>query len=485
MYLFILAPILFLALVGGGAYSFYVYKFRHKTIKGNQILVITGPNLKDEGDVYKDENGRSIKIKRGGGVRLRMFQTASRISVNSMQISLNVPRVVVQNGIEIQASAVAQVIISPKNHETVKYIEQFMGKKQEDIEHEITKVLNASFRAILAKLTVEQINNDRENFNKQVREIAKTELEMMGLNIASFGLENVDDYDKSNGYISNLGRAKKAEIIEIAEKSESDAEKNTRIHKATNNKIAKEEEISQQMIIEEKEKEKNIKTAQIKAEVDRERMIADKAEELEAARLAIELKEKEKAVELKEEQELARIAAERQKREIILAETASKKKLIEVQAKAEQDAIQKEKEYELKLRESEVSAQSLIQEANAKSEYITKTGKAEAEAKELMANALAQMSDTEIRKNVVDMLPLLAKNIASSLDNVDSIKIIDSGNGNGLNTTNDYVLNNMAKMQEVVKETIGLDLKDYLITEAAKGRNLKNENIYEVEQNSN
>ncbi len=54
-----------------------------------------------------------------------------------------------------------------------RYAEQFLNKDQDEIDEEITEVLAANLRAILAKLTVEDINNDRESFNQQVTEIAQ------------------------------------------------------------------------------------------------------------------------------------------------------------------------------------------------------------------------------------------------------------------------------------------------------------------------
>lgn len=75
-------------------------------------------------------------------------------------------------GVGIYGQAVATVKVADDLDGIVKYAEQFLGKDQKDIQHEISEVLNSNLRAILSKMTVEQINKDRESFNEQVREIA-------------------------------------------------------------------------------------------------------------------------------------------------------------------------------------------------------------------------------------------------------------------------------------------------------------------------
>lgn len=83
LFLMILAIIGVVAIIGG-AIAFIIFRLRYKTASSNEALVVTGPKLGDpekERNVFQDENGRSVKIIRGGGYRLRMFQTADRKSV--------------------------------------------------------------------------------------------------------------------------------------------------------------------------------------------------------------------------------------------------------------------------------------------------------------------------------------------------------------------------------------------------------------------
>ncbi|WP_240490518.1 SPFH domain-containing protein [Oceanobacillus sp. E9] len=73
----------------------------------------------------------------------------------------------------MEAEAVAMLKVADSLEGIARYAEQFLNKDQDEIDEEITEVLAANLRAILAKLTVEDINNDRESFNQQVTEIAQ------------------------------------------------------------------------------------------------------------------------------------------------------------------------------------------------------------------------------------------------------------------------------------------------------------------------
>ncbi|KHE66915.1 epidermal surface antigen, partial [Halobacillus sp. BBL2006] len=88
LFLVILGVVGVVALVGG-IITFIIFRLRYKTASSNEALIVTGPKLGDpekEKNVFEDDNGRSVKIIRGGGYRLRMFQTATPIDLTSFQL---------------------------------------------------------------------------------------------------------------------------------------------------------------------------------------------------------------------------------------------------------------------------------------------------------------------------------------------------------------------------------------------------------------
>src|SRR5690554_5415823 len=97
-----------LAAIGGIGYFFWM-KIRYRTAKSNEALIITGPKLGDpqkDTNIFTDDEGRSMKIIRGGGYLLRRFQTSTPVSLTSFQLKLSTPRVYTNAGVPIVADAV-------------------------------------------------------------------------------------------------------------------------------------------------------------------------------------------------------------------------------------------------------------------------------------------------------------------------------------------------------------------------------------------
>ena len=176
-----------------------------------------------ETNLFSDSEGRSMKIIRGGGYRLRRFQTSTPVNLTSFQLKLSTPRVYTLGGVPIVADAVAMVKVADTLNGIANYAEQFLGKEQDEIELEIIEVLGSNLRAILSKMTVEDINSDREKFNNDVQEIAQKQLDLMGFKITSLGLTDLRDADEENGYLENLGRPRIAEVRKLAEIAEADS----------------------------------------------------------------------------------------------------------------------------------------------------------------------------------------------------------------------------------------------------------------------
>ncbi|MBP3953585.1 flotillin family protein [Bacillus suaedae] len=464
IWLILVGALLFVLLIVSGI-SFFIFKRRYKTASSNQALIITGPKLGDpENDtrIFFDENGRSLKIIRGGGIRLRLFQTCTPVDLNSFQIKLTTPKVYTSQGVPVVADAVTSVKIADSLIGIANYAEQFLGKKQNEIEDEVSKVLGTNLRAILSKMTVEQINNDRESFNQQVQEIAQKELDNMGFKITSFGLDDLRDADEENGYLDNLGRPRIAEIRKKADMAESDAEKETRMYKAKNDQEAQDEENRRLTAIAESQKIKDIKTAEIMEETERARAKSEQSYELEKARLAQQVKEEEMKVQYIERQRQVELELEEQKRRKALADANA----YDIKAKSEAEA-------EKARIDGETKAAIEKQKGLAEAEVIRERGRAEAEAKELMAKAMEKYGEAAILEMFIDMLPKLAHEVAQPLSNIEEMKVIDMGGGSDSSGGHTRITNNVTKtmlgIQESLKESTGIDVKSMLESFVARG----------------
>lgn len=454
----LLIPILILAGIGGIVWYFYM-KVRYRTAKSNQALIITGPNLGDKDkdpNIFSDNEGRSMKIIRGGGYKLKFFQNSTPVDLTSFQLSLTTPKVYTQGGVPIVADAVAMVKVADTLKGIANYAEQFLGKKQKEIEHEIAEVLGSNLRAILSRMTVEDINADREGFNREVTEIAQKQLDEMGFRITSLGLTDLRDADPENGYLENLGRPRIAEMKKVAEIAEADNDRETRIHKAKTDQEAKQEEYVREIAIAEAKKEKDLKDAAFKEETERARAKSEQSYALEKTKLEKEVLEEELKLEAKRKEEALRLQQLEKERLVLL--------------EVEQAKIRKE--------QADADFYAAMKKAEAEAKVIESKGEAEAKARKLLAEAMDKHGEVVILEKLIEMLPLLAEKVSEPLNNVDSIKIIDTGtNGEATTSLSKSVVKNMLHVQEPLKELTGIDMKQLLETFVSKGKNVDQEKI--------
>ncbi|WP_338470785.1 flotillin family protein [Niallia sp. XMNu-256] len=489
LFAIIFIPILILAALGGIGYYFWV-RIRYRTAKSNEALIITGPKLGDpekETNIFSDQEGRSMKIIRGGGYRLRRFQTSTPVNLTSFQLKLSTPRVYTLGGVPIVADAVAMVKVADTLNGIANYAEQFLGKKQEEIEAEIIEVLGSNLRAILSKMTVEDINSDREKFNYDVQDIAQKQLDLMGFKITSLGLTDLRDADEENGYLENLGRPRIAEVRKLAEIAEADTERETRIHRAKMEQEAKEEEYKRQIAVAESKKEKDIKDAAFKEETERARAKSEQSYELEKAKLAKEVKEEELTLQFLERERAVKLEEEESKVRKTKADAEYYETTRKAEAQARKAEIDGEAKAKIRREEGSAEAEVIRQRGKAEADVIRESGIAEAEARKLLAEAMEKHGEVIITEKLIEMLPVFAEKIAQPLNNIDSVKIIDSGNGQGVPSFGKSITRTMVDMQEPLKEMTGIDIaeliKNYtkgstttiIQPEVAAGKELKNE----------
>ncbi|MBP1968320.1 flotillin [Virgibacillus natechei] len=458
----IVIAVLILVVIGGVGWFIYM-KIKYKTVPSNIALIITGPKLGDpekETNIFQDDQGRSMKVIRGGGHRLRMFQTHTPVSLNAFQLKIETPKVYTQQGVGIFGEAVATVKVSDTLEGIVKYAEQFLGRESEEYKKDISEVLGSNLRAILSKMTVEQINSDRESFNEQVRQIAQSQLDDMGFRITSLGLTNLTD---DENYLENLGRPKIAQVKKEAEIAESTNTRETKVHTAQMNEDVKKEEYERDIAIAESRKEKEIKDAQIKAETEREKARTEASYDLERAEREIEVERERLKIVSQEKEEEMRLQLFERERHVKLEEEEVKVR----QAKAEA-------EYYEKVKAAEAEAESQEKAGRAEAEVIKMKSVAEVEAIEKRAEALNKHKEVMMTEMLIKMLPDFAKAVSEPLSNVESIRILDGGKGNGVESLPGSVTGMMTNLQESLAQMTGLDLNE-IVNNLSGRKNLKGE----------
>lgn len=466
-----------------------VFITKYRTAGPDEALIVTGSYLGNK-NVHVDESGNKIKIIRGGGsFILPVFQQAQPLSLLSSKLEVTTPEVYTEQGVPVMADGVAIIKIGGSISEIATAAEQFLGKPKDDRENEAKEVLEGHLRSILGSMTVEEIYKNRDKFSQEVQRVASQDLAKMGLVIVSFTIKDVRD---KNGYLDALGKPRIAQVKRDADIATAEAEKETRIKKAEAAKEAKRSELERATEIAEAEKVNQLKIAEFRREQDIAKARADMAYDLESAKakqdvteqeMQVKIIERQKQIEL-EEKEIQRrerqydsevkkkadadryaveqsAAADKAKQ---MAEAEANKYRIEAMAKAEAERVRIDG-----LAKAEAQKAQGLSEA----EVIRMKGLAEAEAKEKIAEAFEQFGQAAILDMVIKMLPEYAKQVAAPLSNIDKITVVDTGGGSGenggANKITSYATNLMASLQESLKASSGIDVKELIENYSGKG----------------
>jgi flotillin len=465
-----------------------VFITKYRTAGPDEALIVTGSFL-GNGSVHVDESGNKIKIIRGGGsFILPVFQQAKPLSLLSSKLEVTTPEVYTEQGVPVMADGVAIIKIGGSISEIATAAEQFLGKAKEDRENEAKEVLEGHLRSILGSMTVEEIYKNRDKFSQEVQRVASQDLAKMGLVIVSFTIRDVRD---KNGYLDSLGKPRIAQVKRDADIATAEADKETRIKRAEAAKEAKRSELERATEIAEAEKVNQLKVAEFRREQDSAKARADMAYELESARakqevteqeMQVKIIERQKQIELEEKEILRRerqydsevkkkadadrysveqaAAANKAKQ---IADAEANKYRIEAMAKAEAERVRLD---------GLSKAEAQKAQGTAEAEIIRLKGLAEAEAKEKIAEAFEQFGQAAILDMIIKMLPEYAKQVASPLANIDKITVVDtggSGENGGANKITGYATNLMATLQESLKASSGIDVKELIENYSGKG----------------
>ncbi|WP_019240313.1 MULTISPECIES: flotillin family protein [Bacillus] len=464
---------------------------RYVTVGSEEALIVTGSMLGSGENVCNLGEGRKIKVVSGGGTLVLPFvQQSQRMTLTTYTLTVKANEVYTKQKVRLGAISNAVVKVGSDLSMIATASENFMGKSHDAVSEEITSILDGHLRAILGSMTVEDAYSDREAFSRQVKNVAEPDLNKLGFEIRSFNVRDYIDVDK---YLEYQSRHRIAEVQKEAEIAESIAKRESRIETAKNEQEAKRAELERDTQVAEASKENQLKMSEFKKEQDSAKAEADMAYDLQKARIAQQVKEQEMQIEIVE-----------RVKQIELQEKESERRQRQYQAdinlKADSDAYALEKSAEAQKRKAQLEAEARqyevttqakahaekvkldglaeasASEARGKAEamVIREIGLAEANAQEEKAKAFEKYGEAAKLEMILNILPQYAEKVAAPLASVESIKIIDTGNGNGIQNMTGSVTGIMSTLQETLQETTGLNLVDVINNYSGK-HNIKGE----------
>ncbi len=471
---------------------------RYKRCPSDKILVI-----------YGRTGGTSAKCVHGGGAFIwPVIQDFAFLDLKPLSIEANLTNALSRQNIRVDVPCRFTIAISTESDSMNTAAERLLGLSSEQIQELAKDILFGQLRLVIATMTIEEINSDRDKFLDNISKNVDSELRKIGLKLINV---NVTDIKDESGYIEALGKEAAAKAINEAKisvaeqekigetgKAIADREKDTQIaetHRDRDVKIA----------ITQKDREISIATASRDETIGKAEAARDtRVKTSEANAIAIQ-GENEAKIAIAKSEALRREREAEALRAALASENVQKAMALEESYKAEQKAelARSERERSTQIANivvpAEIAKQRAIIEAQAQAETIRENAKGEADAifakMEAEANGLYEIltKQAEGYKQVVaaaggdpskafqllliEKLPELVRTQVEAVKNIkiDKITVWDSGNGNGENG-NSSTANFVSGMMKTVPplndlfNMAGLNLPNYL-----KGDTIVNE----------
>ncbi|MEU4984319.1 SPFH domain-containing protein [Streptomyces sp. NPDC021969] len=436
---------------------------RYKVAGPSEAFIVTGRRGKrstdpETGRVFTDNSGQKVVV--GGGVFVVPFvQQRFTLDLSSRHIPVAVRGAVTLRGVKANLEGVAIVKVGG-TEDAIRAAAQRFLMQQDGIVGFTQEVLSGALRAIVGRMSVEDVIRDRAAFAGQVAEEAEASLSGQGLVLDAF---QIQDITTEGSYLEDLGRPEAARAKQEADIAEAVARR-----AAEQARLKAEEEIAVA------QRTLYLKQAEIKAETDQASARANASGPLaEAARQQDILAEQEKVAErqaaLKDRQldtevrkpaDAQRYAAEqeaeaRRVARVKQAEAERAAGIAAAQAEAERARLTGEGE---KQRRSAL-ADAVRLEGDAEAAAIGAKGAAEAEAMEKKADAFDRYGDAAVLQMLVEVLPQVVAKAAEPLAAVDKMTVISTDGASRLTRT---VADNVAQGMELLGSTTGVDLASLL-----------------------
>ncbi len=491
----VLLGIAFVILLLGLAFLFVS---RYVRCPANKILVISG---RIGGGI-----GAARCISGGGAFIWPVIQEYAFLELDPVRIDVKLPDALSLENIRISVPSVFTVAIATEEHVRQNAAIRLLNLTHEHIEATARDIIIGQLRAVIATMSIDQINRDREAFLQRVQHQLEPELMKVGLTLLNV---NIQDLRDESGYLEALGKQAAAQAIQKARGDVADQEKEGAIRVAN---AEREQSVSvaaaqkdRDIGLEEASRERAVRIASIKKEqavgeqqAGFERDIAVKEAErakriavaaADAAAIAGEAESQAKVVRTQAVLAVAHAEASQQSEVAQRMATAEIERVEnEAQARAalaRADRVEAEQRAEFEAPAKAEKARMIVQ-AEADAERVTISARAEAEATfarmdaeargnlsimEKKAEGLQKMvaaaggnPDAAYRLLFLEQMPQITETLAGAIANIKFDKVVlwsgsgANGASNGVSGLVEDLVRVLPPLMQVAEEIGGVQL---------------------------
>ncbi|NUQ67330.1 MAG: flotillin family protein [Phycisphaerales bacterium] len=474
------------------AFFFLIFLIKqYKRCPSNRVLVVYG----------KVGKQRSSRCQHGGGTFIvPIIQSYSYLSLEPIVIEIPLEGALSLNNIRVNVPSTFTVGISTDPVLMNNAAERLLNMHTQQVRDQAQDIILGQLRLVIATLTIEEINKDREKFMTLINENVGQEINKIGLDLINVNIRDITD---ESGYIQAIGKRAAAEAVNRAkvEVAQQERDGHTGEAQANREKVVKVSAESASAIEGQKlaEQKQRVAVAALEAQAvrgeaesqrEREITIAQRQAETIAAKKAAEQEQRirvahaeaeavtgentSRATMARSNAELAEIQAEATKRSQVALAKAQELVLLAQRdqelARLARDEIAPQ-EIEKKRIEiaAEAEAEKVRREAKGEADAIFAKYEAEARGVQLVLEAKAEGyrklieacgTDAAVGPTLllIEKLPELVAEQVKAIQNVkiDKITVWDQGTGsNGRNATSDFLsgmVNVLPRLHELASQ---------------------------------
>lgn len=167
---------------------------RYRMCPPDRILVVYG----------KVGDGQSSKCYHGGAAFVvPVFQNYSYLDLNPINIEVPLRGALSSQNIRVDVPSAFIVAVSTEPGIMENAATRMLGRTIEEIQAIATEIIMGQMRMVIAQMTIEEINANREKLIGKITESVETELHKVGLKLIN---ANITDIRDQSGYIEALGK---------------------------------------------------------------------------------------------------------------------------------------------------------------------------------------------------------------------------------------------------------------------------------------
>ena len=197
---------------------------RYKRCASDEILVVFG----------KVKGGQASRCIHGGATLVwPLIQDYKKLSLIPMTINIPLTNALSLQNIRIHVPSTFTVGISTDPIIMNNAAERLLHLSPTQIESMASEIIFGQLRLTVASLTIEQINQDRDNFLESIRGNVGHELNKLGLNLINV---NITDITDDSDYIESIGKKAAATAVNAAKADVAVADRDGAIGQAEANR---------------------------------------------------------------------------------------------------------------------------------------------------------------------------------------------------------------------------------------------------------